>query len=61
MGSGYGGWVLHVVCTTCGAEDQYKGVVMALAADAAERDGWVIDREALHAPATERYATCPLH
>jgi hypothetical protein len=60
MGAGNGGWHLHVVCASCQAEDVFRGVLIDFAADAAERAGWTVDREALHAPAHDRYATCPL-
>lgn len=56
-----GGWQLHVLCVVCKAEDMFTGVVMALAADAAERAGWTVDRDALYTSATDRYATCPNH
>lgn len=59
--NGHGGWRLHVICTVCGAEALYKGVVMALAADHAQRDGWVVDRAALYVAAPDRYALCPRH
>lgn len=61
MSNGTGGWHLHLRCVTCGVEETYHGVVIHLAADAAERAGWSLDREALFAPLTERYATCPTH
>ena len=59
--SGRGGWRLHVVCVVCGHEALFKAVLLPLAADLAERDGWALDRDALHVSAHERYATCPRH
>lgn len=56
-----GGWRLHLICTVCRAEGEFRGVVMRLAADAAVAAGWDVDTEALHASAHDRYALCPTH
>lgn len=58
---GRGGWSLHLICTVCRAEGTFKGVVMSLAADHAEDQGWVLDREALQVGAHDRFTLCPTH
>lgn len=60
MDNGSGGWRLRLVCVECDIEDEYRGVVMSLAAQAAERAGWTVDPEALHDPdPRNRWALCP--
>lgn len=61
METGTGGWPLHVVCVVCKTEAVFRGVLITLAADLAVRHGWDVDRDALHAAAFDRYATCPSH
>jgi hypothetical protein len=56
-----GGWRLHLICTVCRAEDEFRGFVMIQAADAARAAGWDVDTAALHVSAHDRYALCPDH
>lgn len=56
-----GGWRLHLICTVCRTEATYRGFVMVQAADAARAAGWVVDMDALHVSAHDRYALCPVH
>lgn len=52
-----GGWTIHLTCP-CGRTGAYNAVVPSLAGDAAERDGWAVDRDVLAAQG-EHVALCP--
>lgn len=61
MSQGTGGWLLDLHCVLCGATDRFRGVLLSLAAQRAQRAGWAVQDEpvVLMRGPGEREETCP--